>query len=57
MIFNYLKIAFRNLRKRKGHMLLNIAGLTIGMTCCLLIFHYVSYEKATIPFKKMSMIL
>ncbi len=46
MITNYLKIAFRNIFKRKGYSLLNIAGLTIGMSCCLLIFHYVSYEKS-----------
>ncbi len=52
MILNYIKIAFRNLRKRKGHTFLNIAGLTIGMTCCLLIFHYVSYEKSYDDFHK-----
>jgi len=46
MIANYLRIAFRNIFKRKGYSLLNIAGLTIGMSCCLLIFHYVSYEKS-----------
>jgi putative ABC transport system permease protein len=46
MIRNYLKIAVRNLSKRKGYSLLNIAGLTIGMTCCLLIFHHVSFEKS-----------
>ena len=46
MFKNYLKIAFRNIFKRKGYSLLNIAGLTIGMSCCLLIFHYVSYEKS-----------
>ncbi len=46
MITNYLKIAFRNLQKRKGYAILNIVGLTIGMCCCLLIFHYVSYEKS-----------
>ena len=46
MISNYLKIAIRNLIKRKGYSLLNIGGLTIGMTCCLLIFHHVSYEKS-----------
>ncbi len=45
-MFNYLRIAFRNIFKRKGYSLLNIAGLTIGMSCCLLIFHYVSYEKS-----------
>lgn len=52
MILNYIKIAFRNLRKRRGHTFLNIAGLTIGMTCCLLIFHYVSYEKSYDDFHK-----
>jgi putative ABC transport system permease protein len=26
--------------------MLNIAGLTLGMSCCLLIFHYVSYERS-----------
>lgn len=46
MITNYLKIAGRNLVKRKKHTFLNIAGLTIGMTCCLLIFHYVSFERS-----------
>ena len=43
---NFLKLAFRNTFKRKGYSFLNIAGLTIGMSCCLLIFHYVSYERS-----------
>jgi len=46
MIFNYFKTGLRNLNKRKGYTLLNILGLTVGMTCCLLIFHYVSYERS-----------
>jgi putative ABC transport system permease protein len=46
MIRNYLTIAFRNLFRRKGYSALNIAGLAIGITCCLLIFQYVSYEKS-----------
>ena len=46
MIRNYLKIAFRNLTKRKGYALLNIFGLAIGITCCLLIFQYVSFERS-----------
>ena len=46
MLKNYVNIAFRNIFKRKGFSFLNIAGLTIGMSCCLLIFHYVSYEKS-----------
>ena len=54
MITNYLRVAFRNIFKRKGYSLLNIAGLTIGMSCCLLIFHYVSYEKSYDSFEPQS---
>lgn len=46
MIRNYIKIAVRNLTKRTGYALLNIMGLAIGVTCCLLIFQYVSFEKS-----------
>src|SRR5207342_81687 len=37
---------FRNLTKRKGYSLLNIAGLAIGIACCVLIFQYVAYERS-----------
>ena len=46
MITNYLKLALRNLVKRKGYAMLNILGLAIGITCCLLIFQYVAFEKS-----------
>jgi putative ABC transport system permease protein len=46
MITNYLKLALRNLVKRKGYAILNILGLAIGITCCLLIFQYVAFEKS-----------
>lgn len=46
MIGNFLKLALRNLVKRKGYSLLNIFGLAIGITCCLLIFQYVAFEKS-----------
>ena len=46
MITNYLKLAFRNLTKRKGYSFLNIAGLAIGIACCILIFQYVAYERS-----------
>src|SRR5437016_8441496 len=49
MIKNYLKIAFRNLRKYRFTSFINIFGLTVGLTCCLLILAYVineiSYDK------------
>lgn len=44
MIRNYLKIALRNLRRHTGYSFINIAGLTLGMACCLLLFQYVAYE-------------
>jgi putative ABC transport system permease protein len=46
MLQNFLKIALRNLTRRKGYAILNIFGLTIGITCCLLIFIYVAYERS-----------
>lgn len=44
MIKNYLKIAFRNLNRQKGHSLINIVGLAMGIACCLLIFLHVTDE-------------
>ncbi len=44
MFKNNLKIALRNLIKHKSYALINVLGLTIGMTCCLLIFLYVNHE-------------
>jgi putative ABC transport system permease protein len=41
MLKNYLLIAWRNLRKQKFYAFLNIAGLTLGFTCCLLIGLYI----------------
>lgn len=44
MIRNYLKVALRNLWRHWGYSLLNIIGLTIGMTAFFLIFLYVHFE-------------
>ena len=46
MLKSHFTLALRNLVKRKGYTLLNIFGLAIGVTCCLLIFQYVAYEKS-----------
>ncbi len=49
MLRNYLKIAIRNLARYKFISFINLFGLTIGLTCCLLIFtfilHELSYDK------------
>ncbi|HET7899470.1 MAG TPA: ABC transporter permease, partial [Flavisolibacter sp.] len=44
MFRNYLKIALRNLRKYKAISFINLFGLTVGLTCCLLILAYILNE-------------
>jgi len=44
MFRNYLKIAFRNLKKNKLHSFINIAGLAIGMAVSILILSFVWFE-------------
>ena len=44
MLTNYFKIAWRNIRNNKLFSFINIFGLTIGFTCCLLIALYIVHE-------------
>ena len=44
MITNYLKIAWRHLQKNRLYSLINLAGLAIGITGCLLIGLYIWHE-------------
>ena len=44
MIKNYLKIAWRNLLRNRGFSLTNLLGLTIGITCTILIALWVNDE-------------
>ncbi|MDP4245426.1 MAG: ABC transporter permease [Bacteroidota bacterium] len=44
MIRNYFKIAFRNLWRHRVFSFINILGLSVGMSACLLIYLYVSFE-------------
>ncbi len=41
---NYLKTAYRTLARQKGYAFINIAGLTLGLASCLVIFQYVAFE-------------
>ncbi len=49
MFKNYLKVALRYLLRNKGYTTINILGLAIGITCCILIMLFVrsewSYDK------------
>ncbi len=44
MLKNHISVAIRNFKKRKSFTLINILGLTVGMTVCLLILTYARYE-------------
>ncbi len=44
MLRNYLKVAWRNIRRQKLYSFINILGLTVGLTSFLLIFLYVKDE-------------
>ncbi len=44
MLRSYLKLIFRNLWKNKSTSAINLTGLTIGISCSLLLLVYVRYE-------------
>ncbi|MCF2489244.1 ABC transporter permease [Dyadobacter sp. CY347] len=44
MLKNYFKIAWRNIVRQKSYSILNIAGLSIGMACSILILLWVQNE-------------
>ena len=46
MIKNYLKIAWRNIFKYKLSAAINIFGLTIGISSCLILLLFISYESS-----------
>ena len=44
MFYNYLHIAWRNLRKHRAFSFINGIGLALGMAACLLLLQYVTFE-------------
>ncbi|MCR8558759.1 ABC transporter permease [Mucilaginibacter sp. BJC16-A38] len=52
MIKNYLKVAFRNLVRNKAHTFINMAGLSVGLACSLLILLWVQNELGMDAFHK-----
>lgn len=52
MYKSYFKVAFRSLLSKKIYSSINIIGLSVGMTCCLLIFQYVAFEYSFDSFNK-----
>ncbi|MCF0048512.1 ABC transporter permease [Dyadobacter sp. LJ53] len=52
MLRNYLKIAQRNLLRHKRFSLINVIGLTTGLTCCFMIIVFVRHELSYDTFHK-----
>src|SRR5205085_11479880 len=52
MFKNYFKTTIRSLWKNKTASAINVFGLTIGLTCCLLIALYIQHELSFDKFEK-----
>lgn len=52
MYRNYLKIAWRNLKRDKAYAFINIMGLSLGIACAILIFTFVSFHLSFDHFHK-----
>src|SRR5688572_27520400 len=52
MFRNYLKVAFRNIRRNKLFSGINILGLAVGMACSIFILLWVQHERSYDKFHK-----
>jgi putative ABC transport system permease protein len=52
MLSNYFRVAIRNLLRHKVYSAINIAGLAIGMACCMIISLWVYYHLSFDRFHK-----
>jgi putative ABC transport system permease protein len=52
LLYNYIKLAWRNLSKRKLYSFINIGGLAAGLCVCMLIMLYVAHELSYDRFHK-----
>ena len=52
MFKNYLITILRNTARHKGYSFINIAGLALGMACCIVISTYIRLELSFDDFHK-----
>ena len=46
MFRNYIKTAFRNILREKGSTFINLAGLTLGITCSIILFLIINFHNS-----------
>ena len=46
LLGNYLRVALRKIRRQKGYAAVNIAGLGVGLACCILMLLWVADERS-----------
>ena len=46
MLKNYCRLAWRSLKKNKLFSLINMTGLSIGLSCCMLLVIYIAHERS-----------
>ena len=44
MLVNYLLTAWRNLARNKLNAIINVSGLAVAFTCCILLFLAIRFE-------------
>lgn len=44
LLWHYIKITFRKIKRQKSYSFINIAGLSVGMACFLLILTWIQFE-------------
>lgn len=44
LVRNYVLVSWRFLLRRRGHTLVSVFGLTVGLSCCLLVLLYAQHE-------------
>lgn len=52
MLKNHVKTALRLFEREKSYSLINLAGLVLGFTCCLMIFLFIKHELSYDSFHK-----
>ncbi len=52
MLKYYLKFAVRNMKRQRAYSFINLAGLAVGMSCCIMILLYVDFELTYDKFHK-----